>query len=520
MTNIDLFQKFIGLFFCIFFISFNQPADSPVSITLSDVVFSTDRPFTISVLIQNSETRPALTFPDILGLVKRGTTTSTTTNTDADGKLITNQLITQTYMAARPGGYRLAAFSITANGITARVEETMLTVQAAATSITDPTPITDAFAGQFLRESGTAFLSLQTSKTTVYQGEEFSLRLSLFVAENYPFSLDFSRFLEQQVQVIQKQIRPANAWEENFNIAELRPLPVMINNRKFAEYRIYEAAYFPLSARQIQIPAVSLTVLRVRPPTPATPASNTGSTRPTSTTAVVIRPAKPNLTKSTPGSPALPTESLTFLTRPLTIAVRPLPPHPLQAQVAVGDFRLVETLDKTSVPVGQSTRYTFQIKGEGNIAALKSPAITDPLPMLEILPGGTTETIERITNKVLGFKAFSFYIVPQQSGIVSLRDAFQWVFFNPKTARYDTLRPTKILRAGVGNFAKSVGVGSTSIASSTAQIMEPVNSTIYTDLNKLDSTSQPIAINVLVRAIVNVALVILLAGMIFVFFRQ
>ena len=484
------------------------------------------------MLIRSTENRPVLTFPDIPGLTKRGTTTSTTT-AETDGVTATDQIITQTYMAARPGTYRLAPFILTVNGITARSDGATLTVQPPATLPTTTNPATagDGFASQLPRESGTAFLSLRASKAAVYRGEEFSLRLSLFVAENYPFPLEFSQ-LEQQIQEIQKQIRPANAWEENFNIAELRPFPVVINNRKFVEYRVYEAAYFPLSARTIQIPAVSLTLLRLRPTTATPPGSGTAIARPIPGNSAAIRPnsvsatqTKPDLAKRNPAKPApatapVPTESLTFLTRPLTIRVRPLPPHPLQAQVAVGTFRLTETVERVSIPVGQSTRYTFRVEGEGNIAALQSPTMPAALPSLEILPGGTTETIQRTGNRVLGFKAFQFYMVPRQSGIIPLRNTFQWVFFNPQTNRYDTLQPTKILRAGSGSLLKPGGSSLASARGDTIRAAPPADGSIYAGISQLDSTEQPININTLVRAVANVALVIMLAGMIFVFFRK
>ncbi len=532
--RIDLFQKIIGLFVCINFIAFNQPVDSPITITFSELTFPVDRQFTISVLVRNTESRPTLAFPDIPGLTKRGTTTSTTT-AETDGTATTNQIVTQTYVAARPGSYRLAPFTITANGITTRSDGAALTVQPTAGLLAAAEPATDGdgFTNQLPRESGTAFLSLRASKAAVYRGEEFSLRLSLFVAENYPFPLEFSQ-LEQQIQAIQQQIRPANAWEENFNIAELRPFPVVINNRKFVEYRVYEAAYFPLSARTIQIPAVSLTLLRLRPPTPAPPGSSSAAAQPGPGSATARRPnpvavgqAKPgpgsarkNPAKPTPAAEAIPAESLTFLTRPLTIAVRPLPPHPLQAQVAVGTFRLAETIERASIPVGKSTRYTFRIEGEGNIAALLPPTLPAALPNLEILPGGTTETIERTGNRVLGFKAFQFYVVPRQAGIIPLRDVFRWVFFNPKTARYDTLQATKILRARTSPAIKPGEGGSVGESGDTVRAAPRTDGSIYANISQLDSTQQPVNINALVRAIANVTLVILLAGMIFVFFRK
>ena len=531
--RIDLFKKIIGLFICINFTAFSQPADSPITITFSEITFPVDRQFTISVLILNTESRPVLVFPDIPGLTKRNTTTSTTT-AETDAATTTNQIITQTYIAARPGSYRLSPFVISANGITARSDGATLTVQPVADipAITDPATAGDGFASQLPREVGTAFLSLRASKATVYRGEEFSLRLSLFVAENYPFPLEFSQ-LEQQIQAIQKQIRPVNAWEENFNIAELRPFPVVINNRKFVEYRVYEAAFFPLSARIIQIPAVSLTLLRLRPATPALPGSSTApdrqttpgsltATRPNPVAAGQAKPGPPkrNLAKPAPVSPPVPTEAVTFLTRPLTITVRPLPPHPLQAQVAVGTFRLTETVERTSIPVGQSTRYTFRVEGEGNIAALQPPTLPTALPGLEILPGGTTETIERTASKVLGFKAFQFYVVPRQVGIISLRNAFQWVFFDPKTARYDTLQPSRILRAGGGRVAKPGESGPAGAPGDTIRAGPMADGSIYAGINESDSTRQPVNINALVRAIANVALVIMLAGMIFVFFKK
>nr|WP_293840646.1 BatD family protein [uncultured Arsenicibacter sp.] len=478
--NIAIFIKNFVLFFCVSLVAFSQSADNIVTIELSQSTFPIERPFTITVQVRNSETRPNIVFPDIPGFAKRATSISTT-NVETGDKTTTNQIITQSYMANQPGTYRLAPFSINANGFVARSEGATLVVRAPAAAGDDQDLLL------LPTESGTAFLAVRPSKGAVYVGEGLTVRLSLFVADNYPFELAYWQ-LDQQIQAITKQLHPPNTWEENANLKEIQTVPILINGRRFTEHRLYQATFFPLSAQPIKLPSITLQMRRIKP--------SAGAARPAATNA----------------------ELFSFISRPMTVAVKPLPPHPMSGQIAVGKFRLAESIERSKVDVGKSTRYSFRIEGEGNIASLQAPNVQDAANDPDnptILPAGTSQSVNRNGYQINGYKSFDYFLMPRQALSFPLKKVFFWVYFDPGAARYDTLRSAITVQAG-GSAGQTAAAGeAVVIPSATAEAVS-----IYTGLSQLDSSKPFINIPAIIRAIANVILIVMIIGMIFVLFRR
>ena len=482
--NFGIFRSIVVLFF-LSVASFAQtPTEDPV-IELDQTIFSIERPFTISVVIPNSENRVTVSFPDITGFTKKGVSTSLSP-VETGGKTITNQIIRQTYQALAPGRYRLRPFSLSINGELVYSEGATLLVQPSASALAaDEAALKQMNAAA----KNAAFLSLRASKSTVYTGEGVALTLSFFVADNYPYILNFSG-LNKQLQTITKKIRPINAWEENEPINELKPVSVSINGKKFREIRLYKSIFFPLSNQPIRLPAVSLQLNRPRPKI---------------------------------GPPEAQAETVTFSSQPLSVAVRSLPAHPLRGRVPVGLFQLEENLDKRQVNVEQSVRYTFTIIGEGNIATLSAPTILTENAQLNVFPPEEKHSVIHNGNQVSGSKTFSYFIVAHQNGDVSLANCFQWIYFDPQTARYDTLHPRTRLFVGTNkpladNQALTPGTRPETIGET-----EPTYSTdrdLYKGIETLNSTNQPINLSVLFRAAANVLILIMLVGMIFIFFKK
>ena len=153
----DIFRKFFVLYFCCGFAVFGQVAENVATIELGETDFPIERPFTISVIIANSETRPTINFPDIGGFTKKGTSASVTTS-ELSGKTITNQVITQNYRARLPGRYRLLPFSIIVNGETVESDGATLIVQP---SLTSSSPLSATLSTNNIVPTGAAFLSLR-----------------------------------------------------------------------------------------------------------------------------------------------------------------------------------------------------------------------------------------------------------------------------------------------------------------------------------------------------------------------
>ncbi|WP_381496625.1 hypothetical protein [Spirosoma flavum] len=454
------------------------------SIELGQTTFPIERTFTISLIIPNGETRATVTFPDIIGFVKKGTSTSVTP-VEVGDKTVTNQIITQNYQARAPGRFRLLPFAVIINGETIRSEGAVLIVQPSAT--VSPPGSTTINTVEIV-PGGAAFLSLRASKSSVYVGDGVSLTLAFFVADNYPYELNFQA-LDKQLQKITKKIRPANLWEENVPIIDLKPIPVAINGKKFREYRLFQSVFFPLSNQALRLPAVALQLGR-RP---------------------VI------------GPPSSQPETIVFTSKPLVVAVRSWPVHPLRGRVPIGVFQLEEGLERQHIIAGKSVRYTFSISGKGNIATLPAPVILNEHTEVDVFPPEEHHSISHNGNEVTGRKTFTYFIVPHQNEVVSLVNYFQWIYFNPQTARYDTLRPHLKLQVG-GKGAVAVNntnvLSDSSVTNSETVPGAPVNKSLYAGLEAMDSTRQPISISVLIRSIANVLIVLMLLGMVFVLIKK
>lgn len=522
--KIIIFQIFFALFFCVSLIANAQQTDNVVTIELSTTTFSIERPFTISVRLPGSDNRPVVTFPDITGLTKRGTATSLA-NPGSEGETKIAQIITQTYVANQPGTFRLLPFSITVNGMTARSEGAILMVRPASI-----TTFSEA-GGEVVSvstESGAAFLTLRTSKTSVFVGEGFAIRLSLFVSDTYPFELRFDG-VDAQLQTVLKQVRPTNAWEEDAGIRELKGLPVVLNNRPFTEYVIFQGVYFPLSDKPISIPSVALSMIRVKQDSRSVDLNSTPSgtaSAPVASTAGSIASKRPTTSKTVAQTTvAESTERVTFQTRPLTITVRPLPSHPLRGQVSVGIYQLVESIDRVRVPAGKSARYSVRVEGEGNVASIQAPlwsnlnritnvSVATPATEigLETLPTGTSQQIDRTGERTIGSKTFDYFLVPRRGGEVDLSTVFGFVYFNLQTSRYDTLKSHIRLQVGETELTGAATVADTSQTNGLDDL--------YVGLNQMDSTKKPLNLTALARAVANVLLVLMILGMIFVFLRK
>ncbi len=503
---VAIFRKLLVLFFFCAVSGFGQSIDNVATIEIGQTTFPIERPFTISLIIPNSETRATINFPDIAGFTKRGTSTSMSP-VEVDGKTVTNQVITQNYQAKGSGRFQLLPFSITVNGETIRSEGAALLVKPASTvsgaidgtrnTASDLenelngsrlTPTNPPLNTINISPTGAAFLSLRASKSSIYAGSGVALTLSFFVADNYPFELSFHA-LDKQLQTITKKIRPANSWEENLPINDLKPLSVIIGGKKFREYRLFQSVFFPLSNQSLRLPAVALQLGR-RP---------------------VI------------GPPSSQPETMLFTSKPLVIAVRSLPVHPLRGRVPVGSFQLEEGLERQHVAAGKSVRYTFSISGAGNIATLPAPVIQYEQAELDVFPPEERHSISHSGSEITGSKIFTYFIVPHQNGVVSLANHFQWIYFDPKTARYDTLRPRLELRVGdngsvpLSNMNTLTGAA---VANGEAVPGAPVGNSLYAGIEAMDSTRQPISISVLIRSIANVLIVLMLFGMVFVLVKK
>ena len=402
--------------FCLF-APFSLPAqDQKPTLELGKKSVAVKQAFTIT--ITSPADLPAnITFPDIKGMPKAGTSSSSST-TIINGNISSTQSITQRYSAVVEGSFRLPPFSIKISDLVLKSAGATITVVPAETEqrSTDPfayDPLEDFFEDKRARTyqdiKEDAFLALSADKESVYAGEGFNMKLSLLVADNNKAEMDFYD-LPNQLSAITKKIKPNNCWEENFGINSIEPINRTINGKAYKEYRIWQASLYPLDNKTIRIPSIGLKMVKYK---------------------VSRDPFFAGLDRQ---------QAFTnFRTKPLTIIVKNLPPHPMRGQVAVGFFTHTERIAQPRIAAGTSTAYTFSINGDGNISAITFPKLAKS-DNLEVYPPTISQNVYRDQSRVFGEKKFSFLLQPNAEGSYQLgQNGFKWMFFNTKTARYDSL---------------------------------------------------------------------------------
>ncbi|NMM49739.1 BatD family protein [Marinigracilibium pacificum] len=409
------------LLFSVFFLLGTQIEAQEVKVELGKSEVAMNELFTITVSVENGQVRNLSGFPEISGLIKRGTSRSSST-TIVNGQISRTSSITQNYMPQKQGSFRIPDFTIEVNGETIRVPgKTVKVGPEKQQQYYDP--FGDIFSDrspnrqepEFIELEDDAFVAVTTDKDEVFVGEGFHMRFSFYVALANKAPLSWHE-MDKQLSEIQKMIKPENSWEENFDIRQIQEDRVSINGKPYYRYDLFEATFYPLTEEDISIPSVEFDMQKSKI------AKNRGFFS---------------------MGPSRKAEIKTYKSKPKTIKVKPLPDHPLKDQVSVGVFRLNENVNRTELKTGESFKYTFKIKGEGNIAGIKVNPKKDK--KLDLFDPDESRNIIRRGNSVIGDATFSYFGIPQLPGDIKMKDYFSWVYFNPVTAKYDTLKSDVII---------------------------------------------------------------------------
>ena len=414
-----------------------------ISIDLGPDQIAVNQLYTITLTVKNGKLESYDAFPEINGFLKRGTSSSSSTNF-INGRISSSQSITQNYQARAEGTYTIPPFTMEVNGERVQSQGKTITVGPPAQRRQqryDPfgtDPFQDFFGRQntpkeYIDVEADAFLALTTDKDEVYLGEGFTVTLAFYVSESNRADMRFYE-LGRQITDIIKEIKPSNCWEENFNIDNINGEPVTLGDKRYSQYKIFQATYYPLNLEDISFPPVGLELIKYK---------------------VAKNPSFFGQNKQE--------DFETFYSKPKAIKVVDLPPHPLKNQVSVGMYRLKENISDRSIQTGNSFNYTFEIQGEGNISAINKPVINDD-SNFDFYPPNIQQDIMRSAGRVRGSKQFNYYGIPNEPGNFNLSDYFQWVYFDTSRERYDTLR-SEIQVVVTGESKKNEAILSTDMGS-------------------------------------------------------
>jgi len=392
-------------------------------------------PLTLAFRLQGAALGSHSAFPEIEGFRKAdGLTTTTTTRLLSGGRRSTELTVAQRYFPYAEGEYVVPAFTITVNGQVLRSAGGRVRVGAAsppldASAAPPGTGVgsADQLLGKpkpqyFYEPPDAGQLALEADREQVYVGQGVRVNLYFYLKPADQALLNFYDFNNQLTELL-RQLRQPTTWE----VAAPDPSPLPDTVRRaggqvYLRFRLAGRTYYPLTKEALQFPALQLTLTKFK-----------------------------LLKKPQPGD----TERLafykTYAAPALRVAVRPLPPP---GAAVVGEYVLREGISGTRFRTGEAFTYTFGVEGSGNAAALTAPALR---PRAGLAVYGPTTREEALPDGRFR-KSFRYRLVAQRPGLLALDSLVQLPFFNPTTARYDTLRPE--LRVAVAGPARATAAAS------------------------------------------------------------
>ena len=434
--------------FLLFLASNFALAQEDVKIELSKKNILLEENFTIKVFIRNTDKSAMSAFPELPNFTK-----------GARQKIFSKNplgyTITQNYTPIREGNFKIPSFTLTVNSKEYTTESFTIVVNSPADEADENN---ESISPE--KAKNNTFLAMNVSKNKVYVGEGFKVSLAFYVAENNTLKMDFADDLNAQVDAISKKIKSPDCLEQRILISDLKGMPTIINGKKYLSYQFFEANYFPLNNKSINIPAVELRMIQT------------------------IKNAK---------------ESIIFKDTPQTISVLDLPEHPLKDKVSSGNFSLVEQIETRKINTGKSFSYLFKIVGDGNFSTVNVTSPTND-SFFDFYP---PEIKENHTNgQPSKEKLFRYRILPKDSGQYQFDKYFFWVFFNTKKEQYDTLKS-----------ALKIKVLGKTIASKETD----ASNDIFAGIDKLDTSHTETNYQEVLKNISNLLIICMLIGSLYLF---
>lgn len=418
--------------------------------------------FTIQLIIRDKEYNVS-DFPNIDGFTKGGRSVAHTAFKEGTKRGL-QHAVTQSYLPKAVGVYKLSPFSLKVNDKDIELDgQTIRVVSDANGNSLTKESTENEMLDLNIEVKEDALLALNISEEKVVVGEGFRVVVAFYVSDLNTAGWDFPKDLNTQVDKIAQTIKPINCLENRLEITNISAQRTIIKGKKFTEYKIFEAIYYPLNENAISFPAVQLSMLRL-------------------------------------DTKKVGQEKRIFSSKPDAVVVNPLPEHPLKEKVAVGNFYLREWLNDAKVSTGNTFTYQFRIVGEGNFTTVNLPTPEND-QRFDFYPPEIKSNVGE--GRLSGERSFKFAIFPKDSGTIALKDYFQWVFFNTKKGSYDTLKSNVTVKIEGGKIKTST----------------QNDKDIYAGLENVDSSIVPINYRTIVKNITNVLVIGMIIGSLYMLKR-
>lgn len=449
---------------------FHAYAQEDVRIYAEQRELRTDEFLRIIIAVENGTLQSHDEFPELQGFEKTKTE-KTSQQRVKNGKITETELLIQYYKPEKEGLYVLNAFTIKVNDKPVRFSSISVRVKKAEEQDAESDEEADALTEESVDFRGLpakeAFLILRKNKNEIYVGEGFTITFAFCVLKTSSREIQFYNF-ERQFNEIIRKIRPTGCLAyEIFSAAanDLVSESVIIQGKEYYLFRLYKAAIFPLGPGVIKIPSLSVTFSSKK-------TSEEGE-------------EKGVVNFSIPG---------------FSVPVKETPTHPYKNKVTSGVLRLKESISPDSLRTGESFIYKAEIVGEGNFGIILPPK-TEADTLFDFFLPVVLES--KGSDGLHGSKSFTYTIVTKAPGDHRLGNYFQWIYFNTKEKRYDTL---------TSNITVSVRGDRKNIETSKQQF-EGFYKRIETEDNELLSRKK----NNYIKYIVNIGIILSFIALIAVF---
>ncbi|MEP7317929.1 MAG: BatD family protein [Panacibacter sp.] len=131
--------------------------------------------------------------------------------------------------------------------------------------------------------------------------------------------------------------------------------------------------------------------------------------------------------------------SATLTSKPLSVTVKALPVinKPKDFSGLVGNFNITANVDSNNIPVGENVVLHIRIKGDGNIAGIRSPLVQWPTGT-EHFDGSDTQYVDVENYPVNGFANFDIPFIGTGEGAVTI-PAVLFSYFDASQQAYKTI---------------------------------------------------------------------------------
>ncbi len=161
-----------------------------------------------------------------------------------------------------------------------------------------------------------------------------------------------------------------------------------------------------------------------------------------------------NFANATSPQNAVIEEHVTLQSKPVEIAVKPLPEEnkPADFKGAVGDFRMRSSIEKNNITTDDAGSLKVVLEGIGNIQLINSPKIKWP-DDIDGYDAKVTDDIDKFSVPIKGTKTFTFPFTASKAGSYTI-PSVSFSYFDPSTEQYKilTTQPLTIsVTRGKGN---------------------------------------------------------------------